>query len=75
MWTRLRGSLRATHLETVANQALEAMERDGELSGYKVEVDPAQDVASTGLVEFVIKNVAVPVMRHVRIKIGFAKSV
>ena len=63
------------HLETVANQALEAMERDGELSGYKVEVDPAQDVASTGLVEFVIKNVAVPVMRHVRIKIGFAKSV
>lgn len=63
------------HLETVANQALEAMERDGELSGYKVEIDPAQDVASTGTVDFVIKNVAVPVMRHVRIKIGFAKSV
>lgn len=68
-------SYTVAHLETVANQALEAMERDGELSGYKVEVDPAQDVASTGLVEFVIKNVAVPVMRHVRIKIGFAKSV
>lgn len=68
-------SYTVAHLETVANQALEAMERDGELSGYKVEVDPAQDVASTRLVEFVIKNVAVPVMRHVRIKIGFAKSV
>ena len=68
-------SYTVAHLETVANQAREAMERDGELSGYKVEVDPAQDVASTGLVEFVIKNVAVPVMRHVRIKIGFAKSV
>lgn len=68
-------SYTVAHLETVANQALEAMERDGELSGYNVEVDPAQDVASTGLVEFVIKNVAVPVMRHVRIKIGFAKSV
>lgn len=63
------------HLETVANQALEAMERSGELSGYKVEIDPAQDVASTSLVEFVIRNVAVPVMRHVRIKIGFVKSV
>ena len=63
------------HLETVANQATEAMERDGELSGYKVEIDPAQDVASTSLVEFVIKNVAVPVMRHVRIKIGYAKQV
>ena len=63
------------HLETVANQALEAMERAGELSGYKVEIDPAQDVASTSTVEFVIKNVAVPVMRHVRIKIGYYKSV
>ena len=68
-------SYTVAHLETVANQALEAMERAGELSGYKVEIDPAQDVASTSLVEFVIKNVAVPVMRHVRIKIGFAKSV
>lgn len=68
-------SYTVAHLETVANQALEAMERAGELSGYKVEIDPAQDVASTSLVEFVIKNVAVPVMRHIRIKIGFAKSV
>ncbi|MBD5231928.1 MAG: DUF2586 family protein [Bacteroidales bacterium] len=68
-------SYTVAHLETVANQALEAMERDGELSGYKVEIDPAQDVASTSTVEFVIKNVAVPVMRHVRIKIGFVKSV
>ena len=68
-------SYTVAHLETVANQALEAMERAGELSGYKVEIDPEQDVASTSLVEFVIKNVAVPVMRHIRIKIGFAKSV
>ena len=68
-------SYTVAHLETVANQALEAMERAGELSGYKVEIDPEQDVASTSLVEFVIRNVAVPVMRHVRIKIGFAKSV
>ncbi len=68
-------SYTVAHLETVANQALEAMERDGELSGYKAEIDPAQDVASASTVEFVIKNVAIPVMRHVRIKIGFAKSV
>lgn len=68
-------SYTVAHLETVANQALEAMERAGELSGYKVEIDPAQDVAGSGTVEIVIKNVAVPVMRHVRLKIGFAKSV
>lgn len=63
------------HLETVAGHALEDMERAGEMSGYKVEIDPEQDVASTGTVEIVVKNVASPVMRHVRIKIGFAKSV
>ena len=68
-------SYTVAHLETVANKALEDMERAGELSGYKVEIDPAQDVASTSTVEFVIKNVAVGVMRHVKIKIGFAKSV
>lgn len=68
-------SYTVAHLETVANQPLEAMERAGELSGYKAEIDPAQDVVSTGTVEIVINNVAVPVMRHVRIKIGFAKSV
>ncbi len=68
-------SYTVAYLETVANQPLEAMERAGELSGYKAEIDPAQDVASTGTVEIVIKNVAVPVMRHVRIRIGFAKSV
>lgn len=68
-------SYTVAHLETVANQALEAMARAGELSGYKAEIDPGQDVASSGTVEIVIKNVAVSVMRHVRIKIGFAASV
>lgn len=63
------------HLETVAGHALEDMERAGELSGYAVEIDPEQDVASSGTVEIVIKNVASPVMRHVKVKIGFAKSV
>ena len=46
-------SYTVAHLETVANQALEAMERAGELSGYKVEIDPEQDVASSGTVEIV----------------------
>lgn len=68
-------SYTVSHLETVANHAFEDMEKAGELSGYKVEIDPDQDVLSSSTVEFVIKNVAVGVMRHVRIKIGFAKSV
>lgn len=68
-------SYTVAYLETVANHALEDMERAGELSGYKAEIDPGQDVAATSTVDIVIKQVAVPVMRHVRIKIGFAKSV
>lgn len=63
------------HLETVAGHALEDMERAGELSGYAVEIDPEQDVLSTSTVEVVIRNVAVGVMRHVNVKIGFAKSI
>lgn len=63
------------HLKTVANHALEDMERAGELSGYRVEIDPEQDVLSSSAVEIVINNVAVAVMRHVKIKIGYAKSV
>ena len=63
------------HLETTANKALEDMEKAGELSGYKVEIDPEQDVLSTSTVEIVIKQVAVSVMRKIRVRIGFAKSV
>ena len=63
------------HLETMANKALEDMEKAGELSGYKVEIDPEQDVLSTSMVEIVIKQVAVGVMRKIRVKIGYAKSV
>lgn len=63
------------HLETTANKALEDMEKAGELSGYKVEIDPEQEVLSTSTVEIVIKQIAVGVMRKIKVKIGFAKSV
>lgn len=68
-------SYTVAHLETVAGHALEDMEKAGELSGYKAEIDPDQDVAASSTVDVVLKKVAVPVMRHVRIKIGFAKTV
>lgn len=68
-------SFSVAHLETTANKALEDMEKAGELSGYKVEIDPEQDVLSTSTVEIVIKQVAVGVMRKIKVKIGFAKTV
>ena len=63
------------HLQTTAGKALEDMEKAGELSGYKVEIDPDQNVLSTSRVEIVIKPVGVGVMRVVSVKIGFAPSV
>lgn len=63
------------YLETQAGLALEAMEKAGEISGYKVEIDPDQNVETSGELEIMIKNVASPVMRRIRIKIGFAKTV
>lgn len=63
------------HLITTGNKPLEEMEKAGELSGYKFDIDPDQDVLSTSRVRGVIKNVAVGVMRNLDLEIGFAQSV
>lgn len=72
------GTLRADSvagLENAANQPLREMEKSGELSGYKAEIDPEQPVLSSGEVEVVLKQVPTGVMRTIRVKIGFAASV
>ena len=72
------GTLRADSLavlQNVASQALEDMEKAGELSGYKVEIDPEQDILANSTIEFVIKNVAVAVMRHIKVKISYTNSI
>ena len=61
-------------LETTAGKALEDMEKAGELSGYKAEIDPDQDVIRTSQVEVIIKNVPTGTMRKVNVKIGFTTS-
>lgn len=61
----------AAFLETTAGRALESMQRAGELSGYKVEIDREQNVLATSQLEVVIKKVGVGVMRRVNIKIGY----
>ena len=62
-------------LETTAGAALEDMEKAGELSGYKAEVDPEQNVLATSMVEVVIRNVPTGTMRKVNVKIGFVTSI
>ncbi len=61
-------------LETTAGEALEEMEKAGEISGYKVEIDQAQNVLATSALEIVIKKVPVGVMRKVTVKIGYTTS-
>lgn len=59
-------------LETTAGEALEDMEKAGELSGYRAEIDPDQNVIATGTVEVIVKKVPMGVMRKINVKIGFA---
>ena len=63
------------HLITTGTKALEEMEKAGELSGYKFDIDPDQNILATSRVRGVIKNVAVGVMRNLDLEIGFATSV
>lgn len=63
------------HLITTGNLALTEMEKAGELSGYKFDIDPDQNILSTSRVRGVIKNVAVGVMRNLDLEIGYATSV
>jgi hypothetical protein len=57
--------------EDLAGQAIEQMERDGEISGFGVFVDPDQNILSTSELEFVIQNVPVGVARQMKIKISY----
>jgi hypothetical protein len=59
----------------VANMALEAMTKAGELSGHVVEIDPEQNVLASSTLEIVIRQVAVGVMRKIRVKIGFTNKI
>ncbi len=62
------------HLITTGNRALEEMEKAGELSGYRFDIDPDQNILATSRVRGVIKNVAVGVMRNLDLEIGYATS-
>ncbi|MDR0872171.1 MAG: DUF2586 domain-containing protein [Prevotellaceae bacterium] len=63
------------YLETVASKALEDMEKAGELSGYRAEINPEQNVLATSQLEVQIKNVPVGVMRRVLVKIGYTTQI
>jgi hypothetical protein len=56
-------------------RALERMDIDGEISDYKVIINPLQDVLTTSKLSIAIKIVPVGVAREIEINIGFAVNV
>lgn len=58
-------------LETLAEDTLVRMKRDGELSGFKVMIDPNQSILSTSKLAVVVKLIPVGVLREVKVSIGF----
>ena len=61
----------AKYLEGVASRSLGAMEHAGELSGYRVYIDPNQEVLSSSSIEVVIEEVPTGVLRSLKVKIGY----
>jgi hypothetical protein len=57
------------------NRYLEQMERDGELSGYVVEIDANQNVLASSKIEVIIRNVPMGVARKIEIKMGYKESI
>ena len=57
-------------LEALADDMLSQMKKDSELSGYKVSINPNQQVLRTSKLEVVIKLVPVGTLREIIVKIG-----
>jgi len=56
-------------------QALDGMRRNGELSNYKITINPSQDVLSDDVLHVDVKLQPVGVARFISITLGFAVSV
>ncbi|MRJ11529.1 DUF2586 family protein [Ornithobacterium rhinotracheale] len=57
-------------LEALCDEPLDEMKRNGELSGYRVYIDPRQNVLQKSKLEVVIKVVPVGTLRQIEVKIG-----
>uniref|UniRef100_UPI0039A65886 DUF2586 family protein n=1 Tax=Ornithobacterium rhinotracheale TaxID=28251 RepID=UPI0039A65886 len=57
-------------LEALCDEPLDEMKRNGELSGYRVYIDPSQNVLQRAKLEVVIKIVPVGTLRQIEVKIG-----
>jgi hypothetical protein len=58
-------------LEAIGAIPLEQMERDGEISGFKIYINPEQEVLTTSSLQVTIKIVPVGVLREIVVNLGF----
>lgn len=63
------------YLTSLANRPINQMEKNGELSGYSVFIDPDQNFLAQGKVKVSIKNVPVGVVFDFDVSIGFVNKV
>lgn len=57
-----------------SDRALEQMQRNGEISGFRTTINPEQDVLSTSKISLKIELVPVGVARVIEVNIGFTVS-
>ncbi|MDY3547355.1 DUF2586 family protein [Riemerella anatipestifer] len=62
-------------LEALCDEPLDDMLRNGEISGYKVKINPNQRVLQNSKLELVIKIVSVGTMRQIEVKIGLTLQI
>lgn len=58
-------------LEAISSMPLEQMQRDGEISGFKIYINPNQEVLTNSRLLVTIKIVPVGVLREVVVNLGF----
>ncbi|MDD4700010.1 MAG: DUF2586 family protein, partial [Oscillospiraceae bacterium] len=64
-----------SYFEVLGSKGLEELEKAGELSGWKVSVDPNQNVLATSEVVIEMKQVPLGVTRILKVKIGFTSKI
>ncbi|WP_066836469.1 DUF2586 family protein [Rufibacter ruber] len=62
------------HLELLASQACESMVSAGELSEFKVTINPSQDVLGTSKVVVNLSMVPSAIARNIQVNMGFTKK-
>lgn len=68
--TGLLDEVSVSSLEAICEEQLDQMQRKGQISGYKVSINPNQSVLSTSKLVVVLKIIPVGTLREIEVQIG-----